>query len=201
MGKFKTGDKVFYVHNSYGELPEIRHGVVVDPPPGMEDSVFCSVRPIEHRDSFLTTTLQKGNEVFLTEADTYPLLESVIKGRILDQRQEIDALTTCLRDAASKVGKAVPIDLDNESPLRRLRKSKGLNDVGAMALVLNTSRTTMANIESGFFKMSASMKRALAELGFNAEEIEQEHNTFMDKVKVEAERKFREIKGDMDDVP
>lgn len=106
MGKFETGDEVFYIHNSYGELPEIRHGIVVDPPSGMEDTVYCSVRPIEHKNIAITTVLQKEGEVFLEKKGAYPLLIAVIEKRAAEQRKELQTSESYLQYIEDEFRKA-----------------------------------------------------------------------------------------------
>lgn len=98
MCRIEIGQEIFYIHNHYwkdgDELPEVKVGIVMPKPQGMEDAPGHSVRPKEHRHIAIATKYFQDRDVFTTKQAACDRLFEVIKEKIKDHQTGIHNLQT-----------------------------------------------------------------------------------------------------------
>lgn len=112
MCKLEVEQEMFYIHAPYNELPIIRKGVVREKPPLLKDSDGYWICPFEHKDMSgrISYEWREPHLVFLSEADAYPTLSSIINERIDRKHKEIYDL----REHGQKVLRSLLSELHGE---------------------------------------------------------------------------------------
>lgn len=86
----EIGSEVWYVHND--KLPEIRKGIVVEPPPGLASPIYVYLRPAEYPNSRILTESRRVDQVSPDKAGVYKIIYGVIQERRNGLRKQIEEL-------------------------------------------------------------------------------------------------------------